>query len=112
MAQRSRIFQHLAQAESSTTRKHGGTGLGLVICSRLVALMGGRIEVESEEGAQPVMPAGNRTPALSARADGARRRVLLAEDNPVNQPSHGSSGPGHRACRAEAAAPLLLQIFS
>jgi two-component system sensor histidine kinase/response regulator len=49
VAQRSRILQHLIQAGSSTTPKHGSTGLALVTCSQLVALMGGRIEVESEE---------------------------------------------------------------
>jgi signal transduction histidine kinase len=49
VAQRSRIFQHLTKADSSTTPKHGGTGLGLATCSQLVALVGGRIEVESEE---------------------------------------------------------------
>jgi signal transduction histidine kinase/DNA-binding response OmpR family regulator len=44
------IFQAFTQAEASTTRKHGGTGLGLTISSRLVALMGGRIWLESEPG--------------------------------------------------------------
>jgi signal transduction histidine kinase/CheY-like chemotaxis protein len=41
------IFAPFEQADSSTTRKYGGTGLGLTICSRLVALMGGRIWIES-----------------------------------------------------------------
>jgi CheY-like chemotaxis protein len=45
-----RIFQSFAQADVSTTRKYGGTGLGLTICARLVEMMGGRIWVESEPG--------------------------------------------------------------
>ncbi len=44
------LFQAFTQADSSTTRKFGGTGLGLTICQRLVAMMGGRIWVESEVG--------------------------------------------------------------
>ena len=44
------IFEAFAQADHSTTRKYGGTGLGLTISSQLASMMGGRIWVESEPG--------------------------------------------------------------
>ncbi|HMH34476.1 MAG TPA: two-component regulator propeller domain-containing protein, partial [Puia sp.] len=45
-----RLFKAFSQGDSSTTRKFGGTGLGLVICEKLIALMGGQIGVKSEQG--------------------------------------------------------------
>ncbi len=45
-----RLFKPFSQVDSSTTRKYGGTGLGLVICQKLINLMGGHIDVKSEAG--------------------------------------------------------------
>ena len=94
-----RIFSDFSQAASSTTREFGGTGLGLGICRRLVAAMGGELRVESalgrgsrfsfeltlpvaDEAAVPATPA---QPQLGADETLAGMRLLVVEDNLVNQ---------------------------
>ncbi|HEY2461009.1 MAG TPA: response regulator [Candidatus Acidoferrum sp.] len=89
------IFNPFSQADTSTTRKYGGTGLGLTISARLVRMMGGRIWVESEvgRGAQfhftVCMKKSNAKPvevAAIASADILRGvRVLVVDDNRTNQ---------------------------
>jgi len=88
-----RVFTPFTQADGGTTRVYGGTGLGLVICRRLLDLMGGRIWVESALGQgacfQVRLPlaVGSAADALPAPplARPRARRALLVEDNLVNQ---------------------------
>jgi signal transduction histidine kinase/CheY-like chemotaxis protein len=93
------LFQPFRQADSSTARRFGGTGLGLVICKRMAELMQGRIAVSSEfgSGSQFVvtLPFGvvDTLPAKPSAISGPTRqsgvlqglRVLIAEDHVLNQ---------------------------
>ena len=94
-----RLFKPFTQADSSTRRKYGGTGLGLVISKRLAEMMGGDIAIESVEGngatfhftalletsAQQTEYCLTREPVNDLPANSASLRILVVEDNPGNQ---------------------------
>ncbi|WP_066683699.1 ATP-binding protein [Caulobacter sp. CCH9-E1] len=96
-----KLFRPFTQADASTTRNFGGTGLGLNITRRLVKMMRGEIKVESEEGrgsiftiemlvdpAEPIeTPAGAEDAADATEGFAALhgRRILVVDDHPVNR---------------------------
>ncbi len=85
------IFGAFVQADASTTRRYGGSGLGLTISAQLVELMGGRIWLESEAGhgsrfhfiARVGVQPAKAEPALSVALQDLR--VLIVDDHPVNR---------------------------
>jgi PAS domain S-box-containing protein len=105
--QQAKLFTSFTQADTSTTRKYGGTGLGLTISMQLVELMGGTLTVASEEGkgstfsfmarfgspsyeelASLVVQPENRSDSFALYGETGSFvgvHVLLVEDNPINQ---------------------------
>ena len=84
-AVRDRLFRSFSQIDSSTTRKYGGSGLGLTICKGLTELMGGRIGVRSRQGSGSifwfVLPlARSPRPPARERDSLAGRRILVVDD--------------------------------
>ncbi len=89
----SRLFQPFCQADGSTTRRYGGTGLGLVISRKLVELMGGRMDVDSQPGVGSKFwfelplecaaedPTAARIPVCNLQG----MRVLIVDDNATNR---------------------------
>jgi len=99
---KARLFHAFSQADDSTTRRYGGSGLGLVICKRIAQLMSGEVGVESELGkgstfwatarveraadGQVATPSAEQTSAAESIARRFRgQRVLVVEDDPVSR---------------------------
>ncbi len=87
-----RLFKAFSQVDTSTTRQYEGTGLGLVICERLIKLMGGEIKVESEEGRGSTFSFNIHCKAgeqpirhgVNLEFSGEGKKVLIVDDNETN----------------------------
>lgn len=128
-----KLFKPFSQVDSSTTRQYGGTGLGLVICEKLTALMGGGIQVKSEPGkgstfrfsvTAKVAQNMQKTKTVTQRDDTSQKilhadfadrhpmTILVAEDNKVNQIviMNTLSKLGYRADLAQNGLEVLDQV--
>ena len=108
-SQQARIFEAFVQADGSTTRKYGGTGLGLTISRQLVALMGGTLTVKSAPGRGSEFSFALELAALETPApeteppDWGARRILVVDDNAASRQALAES------LRAWGAQPTTLE---
>jgi CheY-like chemotaxis protein len=115
------IFEAFRQADGSYSRKYGGTGLGLTISARLIALMGGRIWVESDAGKGSTFHFTAQFECAKSVQQSPEKlkplKILLADDNLINQKiaSKLLESRGHRVSAVsrgnEVMSALERQVF-
>ena len=119
--QRAKLFNPFVQADSSTARRYGGTGLGLTLVKRLVEAMQGEVLLESQEGVGTTvtvqLPLGVAPGAREAGASGqclAGRHILVVDDLAINRKLHARYLEAHGATTlaADSGAQALQALFA